>query len=152
MTKNHLLEIVHQYGAPPKWDEAMADAIMAELETEERRRTVPNQLTHVPQMTLRDWFAGQALAKHDPSLQINCDTRAGLAYKVADAMMAERERLEWVIRSKHWYFVKFAGGGVVTSKELDQAMVFNSPEDAQKILGDYFAHVGSGEVVQKNAL
>jgi hypothetical protein len=40
-------------------------------------------------MTLRDWFAGQALAS-----DINADaTRAAeIAYKIADAMLVERAR------------------------------------------------------------
>jgi hypothetical protein len=46
--------------------------------------------THSPGMTLRDWFAGQALAG------IACDetpeTAAEAAYRFADAMLAERSK------------------------------------------------------------
>ena len=40
-------------------------------------------------MTLRDWFAGQALAT--ASLNASVEDCARRAYQIADAMMAERE-------------------------------------------------------------
>ena len=44
---------------------------------------------HSPGMTLRDWFAGQALATiHSGPM----DAVAGLAYAMADAMLAERAK------------------------------------------------------------
>jgi hypothetical protein len=49
----------------------------------------------VPQngMTLRDWFAGQALAGLQASVACNwtCDEFAAQAYKAADAMLAARK-------------------------------------------------------------
>jgi hypothetical protein len=46
---------------------------------------------NVPEMTLRDWFAGQALpavaAKGSSTAKITED-----AYKIADAMLAERSK------------------------------------------------------------
>jgi hypothetical protein len=49
----------------------------------------------VPQMTLRDWFAGQALATladcPTPDLVENA---AVMAYALADAMLAERTKGE----------------------------------------------------------
>jgi hypothetical protein len=46
---------------------------------------------NVPEMTLRDWFAGQALpavaAKGSSTAKISED-----AYKIADAMLAERSK------------------------------------------------------------
>jgi hypothetical protein len=47
-------------------------------------------------MTLRDWFAGQALAgllaHPDSNIQWIADYGAGRAYKMADAMLAERAK------------------------------------------------------------
>jgi hypothetical protein len=49
-------------------------------------------------MSLRDWFAGQAVvglfaATADPnSSELSCDKAARLAYETADAMLAERAR------------------------------------------------------------
>jgi hypothetical protein len=45
-------------------------------------------------MTLRDWFAGQALAGMlaDPANIGSCQVNAEAAYKLADAMLAEREK------------------------------------------------------------
>lgn len=51
----------------------------------------PNYQTY-PGMSLRDWFAGQALAgmnAHDADVSFRM--RAEDAYKYADAMLAERE-------------------------------------------------------------
>lgn len=47
-------------------------------------------LIECPGMTLRDWFAAQAL----PTCLINFgyDQAAGMAYQVADAMLAERAK------------------------------------------------------------
>lgn len=42
-------------------------------------------------MTLRDWFAGQALANHK-TLEWKPEHAAKQAYAYADAMLAERER------------------------------------------------------------
>ncbi len=42
-------------------------------------------------MTLRDWFAGMALAEH-PCNGYDYEGVAKWAYKVADAMIAEREK------------------------------------------------------------
>jgi hypothetical protein len=46
-------------------------------------------------MTLRDWFAGQALAGLQASVACNwsCDEFATQAYKAADAMLKAREVL-----------------------------------------------------------
>lgn len=50
----------------------------------------------VPQqgMTLRDWFAGQALVGwlSDPNNTHDADTISRCCYEYADAMLAERER------------------------------------------------------------
>jgi hypothetical protein len=46
-------------------------------------------------MTLRDWFAGQALAgmlAGNPTESPNEEWFAGIAYTMADAMLVERER------------------------------------------------------------
>ena len=48
-------------------------------------------------MTLRDWFAGQALAKSlawviEEHSHDHAEIAAGLSYQVADAMLAEKER------------------------------------------------------------
>ena len=49
-------------------------------------------------MTLRDWFAGQALG-HIPALldvteqNASCENIAGHAYQIADAMLAARNNL-----------------------------------------------------------
>lgn len=43
-------------------------------------------------MTLRDWFAGQALAGSLASgLQCDLDLRAAACYRIADAMMKARD-------------------------------------------------------------
>ena len=44
-------------------------------------------------MTLRDWFAGQALAGilANPEIDIPADDTAEIVYRYADAMIAERE-------------------------------------------------------------
>jgi len=48
-------------------------------------------------MTLRDYFAGQALVNimafwGDRAILQNCSDLAGKSYQVADAMLAEREK------------------------------------------------------------
>lgn len=45
-------------------------------------------MTH-PEMTLRDWFAGQALTSGSDGLTI--EEAAERAYRIADAMLAARE-------------------------------------------------------------
>lgn len=50
---------------------------------------------NVPNMTLRDWFAGQALKAlmtGDSALEKDAPYYAEAAYKFANAMMAEREK------------------------------------------------------------
>lgn len=44
-------------------------------------------------MTLRDWFAGQALAgvTADPNIMLDDPKLAGVAYRVADAMLEARK-------------------------------------------------------------
>ena len=42
-------------------------------------------------MTLRDWYAGQALATMDLSDVFSPEAAAGIAFDIADAMIAERE-------------------------------------------------------------
>lgn len=50
---------------------------------------------YAPGMTLRDWFAGQALRRFwgsgDP---MTPDDAASIAYEVADAMLAARDGIE----------------------------------------------------------
>ena len=47
-----------------------------------------------PGMTLRDWFAGQALAiLGDPSVDAGYEAVAACVYKFADAMLKERAKL-----------------------------------------------------------
>jgi hypothetical protein len=45
-------------------------------------------------MTLRDWFAGQALSAfpHPPINEAESQFRAAVAYQLADAMLAERAK------------------------------------------------------------
>lgn len=44
-------------------------------------------------MSLRDWFAGQAMAGSDlPSIELGAKLAAKQAYWLADAMLAERDR------------------------------------------------------------
>lgn len=45
-------------------------------------------------MTLRDWFAGQALAGmlSDHEVDVNANTFASISYDLADAMLAERAK------------------------------------------------------------
>lgn len=44
-------------------------------------------------MSLRDWFAGMALAEvPDPASISDAPTTAALAYAIADAMLAERAK------------------------------------------------------------
>lgn len=53
---------------------------------------------HSPGMTLRDWFAGQALANPDLSTRTDSDALTAeqrtsvRAYRYADAMLAERAK------------------------------------------------------------
>lgn len=52
-----------------------------------------NIATHHNQgMTLRDWFAGQALASGDYDATIGCEIIAMDCYAIADAMLAERSK------------------------------------------------------------
>ncbi len=43
-------------------------------------------------MTLRDYFAGQALAGLSTSTEYSCKVTAKLAYTIADEMLAERSK------------------------------------------------------------
>lgn len=58
---------------------------------------LPEHPNHPGGMTLRDWFAGQALASSlDVAMQLSRDASpapmtASLAYEIADAMLAARE-------------------------------------------------------------
>lgn len=97
MTRQRLLQI---FSDPTTLDSERIEIILAELETEERRRTAPTGLTHQPQMTLRDYFAGQALGIMNtamdqgywsPGENPNAEI-AEAAYQVADAMLAAREK------------------------------------------------------------
>jgi hypothetical protein len=48
-----------------------------------------------PGMTLRDWFAGQALAGYlaaNPEPELGSMNAAGAAYRYADAMLIERAK------------------------------------------------------------
>lgn len=51
-----------------------------------------NPKYHSPGMSLRDWFAGQVLAASDGS--VSPEKEAAWAYKIADAMLAERAKAE----------------------------------------------------------
>ena len=46
-----------------------------------------------PGMTLRDWFAGQALSTMREPEYTSFEKIAGIAYKTADAMIAARNNL-----------------------------------------------------------
>ena len=56
----------------------------------------PGQIGAERGMSLRDWFAGQALmgecACQDSEYGVNAATAAEKAYRLADAMLAEREK------------------------------------------------------------
>jgi hypothetical protein len=54
----------------------------------------PGTYEHTRGMSLRDWFAGQALsAFHDiPINEAASQFRAAVAYQLADAMLAERSK------------------------------------------------------------
>ncbi len=53
----------------------------------------PHQVDYFPGMTLRDWFAGQALSGLASSGEWDSHADiAGLAYGLADAMLAERAK------------------------------------------------------------
>jgi hypothetical protein len=43
-------------------------------------------------MTLRDWFAGQALAVFCAARNYSCDDMAYACYKVADALLEKRQK------------------------------------------------------------
>ena len=45
-----------------------------------------------PSMTLRDYFAGQAMVGFTTSYELNYENIAYMAYKQADAMIKEREK------------------------------------------------------------
>ena len=56
-------------------------------------KTIEAQPTHFPGMTLRDWFAGQALKALSALVTTRGGTSEALsktAYGIADAMLAER--------------------------------------------------------------
>ena len=55
----------------------------------------PSQNGHYfePGMTLRDWFAGQALSTMREPEYTSFEKIAGIAYKTADAMLAARNIL-----------------------------------------------------------
>ena len=53
-------------------------------------RPINPQPPQIPAMTLRDWFAGQALAGMAPEKHTT-EIIAGACYQLADAMMKERE-------------------------------------------------------------
>ena len=65
--------------------------------SEGRIGDVPYVMTN-PGMSLRDWFAGQALAAMRPTPDYSAGpgnhTIAQRAYAVADAMLAERQRTQ----------------------------------------------------------
>ncbi len=55
-----------------------------------------------PGMTLRDWFAGQAVAKMSGANFASfstCDSIASVAYKIADAMIDEKRKREGEVAS-----------------------------------------------------
>lgn len=58
-------------------------------------RNSAKKLTRHPGMTLRDYFAGQALtgwlASFPPDYGVNAEQCAELAYELADAMIAARK-------------------------------------------------------------
>lgn len=59
--------------------------------TENDKQLPGEMLTHVPQMSLRDWFAGQFLSTFDTGPGgMNSDDIARMSYIVADAMMKAR--------------------------------------------------------------
>lgn len=47
---------------------------------------------HVPGMSLRDWFAGMALANPYTHNESDCDRVAEWAFHIADAMLAARAK------------------------------------------------------------
>ena len=49
-------------------------------------------ITEPQQITLRDYFAGQAMAKMVDRVITNDTSIVAWAYKMADAMLAEREK------------------------------------------------------------
>ena len=52
-----------------------------------------DQRVHLPGMSLRDWFAGMALAEvPDPLTEDDAPKTAMLAYAIADAMLQERTK------------------------------------------------------------
>ena len=55
----------------------------------------PSQNGHYfePGMTLRDWFAGQALSTMREPEYTSFEKMAGIAYKTADAMLVARNNL-----------------------------------------------------------
>ena len=59
------------------------------------RLVPPGQSVAILGMTLRDWFAGKAMAAiiaADPNFQLTAETASKWAYEQADAMLAEREK------------------------------------------------------------
>lgn len=67
---------------------------MSEIETGGRAFPWCGDLNDMPSinlgMTLRDWFAGQALAGTLPGAMLNPDEYAVLAYRMADSMLRAR--------------------------------------------------------------
>jgi hypothetical protein len=52
----------------------------------------PDTILNRPGMSLRDWFAGQALPSVDERSHGTTQDVAKECYQIADAMLAERER------------------------------------------------------------
>jgi hypothetical protein len=54
-----------------------------------------NELYDTPGMSLRDWFAGQALIGYlaaNPEIELSYTTAAARSFAYADAMISERKR------------------------------------------------------------
>ncbi len=56
-------------------------------------QALPHQVDYLPDMSLRDWFAGQALIGLASTREWDSQPDiAGLAYRLAGAMLAERAK------------------------------------------------------------